>query len=354
MIKGFKMPKSPFVVALLAAALFGAATPASKVLLETVAPFQLAGFLYLGAAIGVLPLIVREGTFSWPLTLDRKTALRLAGAVSFGGVMGPVFLLFGLTLASSASVSLWLNLELIATVLLGHLFFRDQLTHFGWLAAGGIFAAATLLSVYEGHAGVTAGALVAVACLCWGVDNHLTALIDGITPAQTTLWKGLVAGSVNLAIGTVSGSSTTPVSLAVFGLAVGMFSYGISIVLYIVSAQRLGATRSQIVFSSSPFFGVILAATFLGERISAAQIAATLLMVISLVFLFFEQHLHLHHHDALIHKHWHRHDDGHHNHVSPKAYPGLWHTHSHEHESTKHKHAHWPDQDHRHKHRREQ
>jgi hypothetical protein len=45
--------RRPVVYALLAAALFGAATPASKVLLMGLTSFQLAGLLYLGAALGV-------------------------------------------------------------------------------------------------------------------------------------------------------------------------------------------------------------------------------------------------------------------------------------------------------------
>jgi hypothetical protein len=118
-----------------------------------------------------------------------------------GGVVGPVLLLFGLKLASSASVSLWLNLELIATVLFGYLVFRDKLSTQAWVATVGTLAAATLLSISEGYAGVQAGLLVTLACFCWGLDNHFTALITGITPAQTTFWKGLVAGIINLVIG---------------------------------------------------------------------------------------------------------------------------------------------------------
>ena len=64
------MSRSPLAIAFLAALLFGAATPASKVLLRSLSTFQLAGLLYLGAAIGVTPLILKERNFSWPWTLD--------------------------------------------------------------------------------------------------------------------------------------------------------------------------------------------------------------------------------------------------------------------------------------------
>jgi drug/metabolite transporter (DMT)-like permease len=344
------MPKHPLSIAILAALLFGAATPASKALLQSLPTFQLAGLLYLGAAIGVIPLLIKERRFSFPWELDHKTGYRLLGAIGLGGVLGPVLLLFGLSLASAASVSLWLNLELIATVILGFLIFRDELHLAGWGATIGMLAAATLLSFSEGHAGVKAGLLVAAACFCWGLDNHFTALITSITPAQTTFWKGLVAGIVNLTIGIQLDSYAATLHLATAAILVGVFSYGLSLVLYIASAQKLGAARSQIIFSTSPFFGVILAAIFLGESISPAQIIAALIITVSLALLFFEKHYHLHHHQATAHEHWHRHDNGHHDHPFPGMEQSVYHSHWHEHMGTTHAHQHWPDPQHRHEH----
>ena len=334
---------------LLAAVLFGAATPASKSLLETLTPFQLAGLLYLGAALGVLPVLVRERSLPLPWSLDRRTRRLLLGATTFGGILGPVFLLFGLRLASSASVALWLNLELVATVLLGLFFFRDHLTPRSWLAAGGTLAAAVVLSAAEGAAGVQAGLLVFLACLCWGLDNHWTALIDGITPSQATFWKGVVAGATNLTIGIAVVPFVASVSTIALALTVGVFCYGASIVLYIMSAHQIGATRGQIVFSTSPFFGVLLSVVLLGEGLSGPQILATAVIVLSLVVLFTEKHEHLHAHEAIAHRHWHRHDDGHHDHVHEDGFAGR-HSHWHEHEPRVHAHAHWPDLHHRHLH----
>jgi len=55
----------PVAVALLSAALFGAATPASKYLLRDLSPFTLAGLLYLGAAVAVAPRALRGGAPTW-------------------------------------------------------------------------------------------------------------------------------------------------------------------------------------------------------------------------------------------------------------------------------------------------
>ena len=334
---------------LVAAALFGAATPASKALLGALTPFQLAGLLYLGAALGVLPALARERAVRLPWKLDGRTRRLLLGATAFGGILGPVFLLFGLRVASSASVALWLNLELVATVVVGLLFFRDHLTPRSWIAAGGTLAAAIGLSVSEGTAGFQAGSLVFLACLCWGLDNHLTALIDGITPSQTTFWKGLVAGATNLTIGVAIAPLVASTGTIVLALVVGVFCYGASIVLYITSAHQMGATRGQIVFSTSPFFGVLLSVALLGESLTGAQIVAAAVIVSSLAVLFTEKHHHVHAHEAMAHRHWHRHDDGHHDHLHDDGFRG-WHAHWHEHRPKVHAHAHWPDLHHRHAH----
>ena len=76
----------PVILCLLAAALFGASTPASKVLLGDVGPLTLAGLLYLGAALGVLPFCFRGGSPArWR---DPVNLRRLLGAILFGGCSG--------------------------------------------------------------------------------------------------------------------------------------------------------------------------------------------------------------------------------------------------------------------------
>ncbi len=338
------------LLAFLAATLFGASTPASKVLLNTFPPFQLAGLLYLGAALGVTPIILRDSGLKVPWQLEPKNRYRLLGAIAWGGILAPVFLLLGLKLASAASVSLWLNLELVATALLGYWFFHDHLGRWGWFGVLGTIFAAALLSFGEGIAGIEAGLLVALACLCWGLDNHLTALIDGISPTQSTFWKGLIAGTVNLSIGLLIQPIATSPKAILGGLAIGALSYGASMVLYITSSQSLGATRSQMIFSCAPFFGVVFSAFALGETISLIQKIALLLKVGSLFALFQDQHGHKHKHTLIFHEHFHSHDDGHHTHYHGEKSVSLRHSHGHEHEAILHTHPHFPDLHHRHKH----
>lgn len=339
---------APFLGALIAAALFGAATPLSKILLGELAPAQLAGLLYLGAAAGLLPVVVWRGRESEP-RVSRRGKLRLIGAIAFGGVLGPLLLLIGLRLASATSVSLWLNMELVATAVLGHLFFRERLGWSGWIGVAGVTLAGAILAGAEVGSGAVAVALVTLACVCWGLDNHLTALIDGMSATRATFWKCSVAGLVNLLLGVAVQAHEASFFVTALALAVGAVSYGASIVLYVSAAQHLGATRSQLLFATAPFFGVLLSAGLLGEPLMAAQITVALLMAAGIGVVFAARHGHAHAHEPLAHTHAHRHDDGHHTHDHEEPVP-LIHAHWHEHEAVVHTHPHWPDLHHRHRH----
>jgi len=339
----------PVILALLAAALFGMAAPASKQLLHTLNPFSLAGLLYLGASLGLFPVLIARGEFRRLPGMDRGNLKKLTGAVVLGGIAGPILLLFGLRNAAASSVSLWLNLELVATAVLGAIFFKDHLGKTGWAGVLTALVSSIVLTMHEGPSGILPAALTGLACLCWGFDNHFTALIDGISAVQSTFIKGLFAGTVNTIIGHFLPGPAPAGELILYSLLLGGLSYGMSIVLYIMSAQKLGATRSQVIFSSAPFFGVIFSVIFLAESISSAQGVSIFLFIAAIALLILEHHEHRHEHHETEHTHMHRHDDLHHDHRHEEDV--SYHEHSHRHDVTTHSHPHWPDLHHRHVHK---
>ncbi len=342
---------SAMIVALFSAALFGINTPFNKILLNDLDPVFLAGLLYLGASIGLLPVILVRKELPHLLNLNRSNKIRLSGSVILGGIVGPVLVLTGLKYASASSVSLWLNLELAATAFLGFLFFKDFLGLKGWAGVILALVSGLILSANEGASGILSAVLVGSACICWGFDNHFTALIDGISAVQSTFIKGLFAGFVNTAAGFYFSGSIPSFEFIIYAIILGSVSYGLSIVLYIISAQKLGAIRSQIIFSSAPFFGVFFSMIFLSESISIIQILSFVLFTISIIFFMFEKHEHYHHHHKTEHIHFHRHDDLHHDHHNPHDKEKIsYHEHLHLHDENEHAHPHWPDIHHRHKH----
>lgn len=190
-------------LALASAALFGATPPLSKLLLEAVSPFMLAGLLYLGAGVGltIFRLLRRTAGETSEASLQGSDLPWLAAAVGMGGVVAPVLLMSGLALSTASSSALLLNLEGLATMGIAWLVFRENVDGRLLVGALAILAGAVLLSWEgQGTAFSSGAVLVAAACVAWGIDNNLTRKISATDPVVITIVKGLVAGSVNVAI----------------------------------------------------------------------------------------------------------------------------------------------------------
>ena len=112
--------------ALVAAVLFGASTPLAKLLIGETSPLLLGGLLYLGSGIGLgVARAIRDR--GWlPSGIARQEWPWLLGAIFFGGMLGPVALMFGLTRTSGSTASLLLNLEAVLTALIAWFVFKES------------------------------------------------------------------------------------------------------------------------------------------------------------------------------------------------------------------------------------
>ena len=345
------MKRFAIIAGLLSGFLFGVATPFSKLLLAGLNAFQLAGLLYLGAALAMLPYLFRKDTHL-KLLFQTGSRAKTTGIIFFGGFLGPLLLLAGLKTANAASVSIWLNMELVATAILGVLVFKDSLDKTAWIAVILTILAGIITSLGEGPSGIISGLLITAACICWALDNHLTALTDGASPQTVTFVKGIVAGSVNLIIGCMIAGQSMVFGNVVPAIIVGVFSYGFSIVLYVTAAQNIGATRGQILFSTAPLWGVILSYMIYHGTFQWVHVISIALLALAVIATNFLSHNHLHTHEAMTHIHFHQHNDGHHNHSHEgmEVSGNKWHSHLHTHEAVTHEHPHFPDLHHRHTH----
>ncbi len=330
----------------LAALLFGASTPFAAQLARETNAFTLAGLLYLGAALAMLPTSLRHRPDGDSL---RRGAGRLTAAVVVGGAIGPVFLAFGLQHTTAASASLLLNLELAFTVVLAAAFFHEHIGPRVAIGATLVAAASLLLTGPGATADLRLGAvLIAAACLCWAVDNSVTAELDELAPAHITLAKGLVAGGANTIIGlTLAPLPSVPQVGA--ALLVGALGYGVSITLWVAGARDLGAARAQVIFASAPFLGAVVAWTVFGEPVTAAAVGALALAATGVALVWRSDHAHEHVHEPVEHDHEHGHPDPHHEHEHADGFLGR-HQHPHSHGRVHHSHPHVPDLHHRHVH----
>jgi len=337
--------------ALAAALLFGASVPFAKVLTRDLSPILLAGLLYLGSGAGLYAARgIRDRRFALP-ALSSKEWCWLTGAIALGGVVGPILLITGLGRTSAADASLLLNLEAVFTAVLAWIVFGENADRRVVLGMALIVAGSVVLGWPEqdsSTSGTVPGALaVALACLCWAVDNNLTRAVSGSDAVFIAGTKGLVAGVTNLALAFALGAKVLSWPLAVFAMAIGLGGYGISLVLFVVALRGLGSARTGAYFATAPFMGAVIAILALHEPVTSGFWLAAALMSAGVWLHLTERHDHAHTHTPMVHTHAHAHDS-HHQHAHDFPWDGREpHSHEHRHEPITHRHPHYPDLHHR-------
>lgn len=340
--------------ALAAAALFGASTPFAKLLVGELSPFLLAGLLYLGSGVGLsLVRLVRDK--GWHATgLQPGEWPWLMGAILFGGVLGPLALMYGLTRASASTASMLLNLESVLTALVAWVAFRENADRRIVLGMFAIVAGGAVLSWPSawnpGAADWVGPVAIAAACLCWAIDNNLTRKVSASDAVFIAASKGVIAGAVNSGVALAFGAAWPGATTVAAAMAVGLLGYGASLVMFVLALRGLGTARTGAYFSTAPFLGAAVSLWLLGESTSPAFWLSAGLMALGLWLHLTERHEHAHTHEPLVHSHRHVHDE-HHQHEHPPQWDGAEpHEHLHTHDPLTHKHPHYPDIHHRHAH----
>jgi drug/metabolite transporter (DMT)-like permease len=328
------------LAALGAALLFGAGTPAAKLLLGPVSPWLLAALLYLGSGIGLsLFRYLRRGG---PVRLAQSELKWLAAAIVAGGMIAPALLMWGLSRMPASGASLLLNAEGVFTALLAWFVFRENFDRrialgMALIVAGAVMPALAVLG----------------ACLAWAIDNNFTRKVSLGDATFIAMVKGLAAGATNLALALIAGAAWPAVEIVLAAGVLGLVSYGASLALFVIALRELGTARTGAYFSTAPFAGALIAILFLGEAVSIQLVGAGVLMGIGVWLHLTERHQHEHLHAPIQHEHEHTHDayDMHHQHTHAEPVPpGTRHTHPHRHEALSHTHAHYPDAHHDHHH----
>ncbi len=344
------------LLALGAAALFGISTPFGKILLSEMSPQWLGGLLCLGSGGGLALWMLLRRLLNRPVrqeaALTRKDLPLMSAATLIGGVFAPVLLAVGLDHTPASTASLLLNIEGVFTALIAWFVFHEHFDRRIFLGMLAILLGSAILS-WQGQpgGGIPWNALgIAGACLCWAIDNNLTRKISAADPVQITALKGVVSGSVNVGIALLVSQKLPPWSAIAQASVLGFFSYGLSLVCFVLALRHLGTARTGAYFSTAPFLGSAIALSLAWQLPTALFWLAAALMAAGVLLHLTEEHNHLHRHEAMEHEHLHVHDAHHQHEHLPSDPPGEPHSHWHRHEVLEHSHPHFPDIHHQHPH----
>jgi drug/metabolite transporter (DMT)-like permease len=253
-----------------------------------VSPQLLAGLIYFGSGLGaaLMDIITPRNVIDKGTPLIKTDTPWMVGTIVFGGIVGPILLLRGLTQVPASNASLLLNTEVIMTILFAWIVFHEQLNPRFGLGTCAVLIGSILI-YWNGVQAITSivGSLAIVGtCFCWALDNNLMRVISHRNPFQITSIRGFVGGSVNILVGLwLAGSWTTLGVLS--GLVIGIFCFGFSNVLWVMALRHLGSARAGTYYSSAPFIGAVVSVLLLHEPVTIFLAVASLFMAIGVLLL---------------------------------------------------------------------
>ena len=276
--------KGGILLAILAAALYAINSPFSKILLEYMPPTLMAGFLYLGAGLGMGVIAVFRKAPGTSAREEPRTKKELPYTVAMIvlDIAAPIFLLFGLSYTSAANASLLNNFEIVATAVIALAVFKESISKRLWGGIIFVVLSCTLLS-FEDMTSLqfSKGSLfVLLACICWGIENNCTRRLSSKDPLIIVLLKGIFSGLGSVVIGLVIGERISELWCVFAVLAVGFVAYGLSIFFYVYAQRRLGAARTSAYYAIAPFIGTALSLVIFTEMPHYSYFIALALMAI--------------------------------------------------------------------------
>ena len=270
-------------LAILAAALYAVNAPFSKLLLNHMPPTLMAGFLYVGAGLGMGLIAAFRKIRKSPAREEGITRADLPYTLAMIvlDIAAPIFLLLGLSHTTAANASLLNNFEIVATALIALMVFQERISPRLWLGIVFVTASCALLSFEDlSSLRFSVGSLfVLLACVCWGVENNCTRKLSAKDPLIIVLLKGIFSGTGSVAIGLAMGEHVTSLLIILAVLAVGCVAYGLSIFFYVYAQRLLGAARTSAYYAIAPFIGVLLSLIIFRQRTPYFFYLALVLMV---------------------------------------------------------------------------
>lgn len=276
--------KKGIAFAILAAALYAINAPFSKILLEFMPPTLMAGFLYVGAGIGMIFIALMRKIKKYEAKELKLTKSELPYTIAMIvlDIAAPICLLFGLNSTTAANASLLNNFEIVATAIIALMVFKEKISTRLWFGIFFVTLSCGILSFEDiSSLRFSYGSLfVLLATICWGFENNCTRKISSKDPLQIVLLKGIFSGIGSLIIGLFIGERIEALWSIVAVRCVGFVAYGLSIYFYVYAQRLLGAARTSAYYAVAPFIAAILSLIIFREIPDVTYFVALVLMIV--------------------------------------------------------------------------
>ena len=275
--------KIGYSAAILAVILAGSISTVAKPILLDIHPILLASLVCFLIALLTVPFTTRKKH----ATMNKKD-WSLIGLISlFGAILAPLFFYAGLKQTTASDTSLLTNGEMIFTILLAVVLFKENLKPIGYVAVGIVVAGVIIVTTNLQFSDVSSNfknlgnVLVLSAMAFWALDNNVSKIIiQKIDVSRTVQLKCLIAGVVLISLVFLLG---IPINIKISQipniLFLGIAGSGVSLLLFMYAIQTIGTVRTVLIVSTSAVFGLIFALVFLHEQIGIYQILAIIMML---------------------------------------------------------------------------
>ena len=270
--------KKGIAFAILAAALYAINAPFSKILLEFMPPTLMAGFLYVGAGIGMILIALMRKIKKYEAKELKLTKSELPYTIAMIvlDIAAPICLLFGLNSTTAANASLLNNFEIVATAIIALMVFKEKISTRLWFGIFFVTLSCGILSFED----ISSLRFSYGSLFVWGFENNCTRKISSKDPLQIVLLKGIFSGIGSLIIGLFIGERIEALWSIVAVLCVGFVAYGLSIYFYVYAQRLLGAARTSAYYAVAPFIAAILSLIIFREIPDVTYFVALVLMIV--------------------------------------------------------------------------
>lgn len=279
----FKSKSFGYLSAVLSALFFGSVTTLAKPTLDAINPLVLTCMIYLISAMALTPATLHKKA-----SFRRKDLLLILGVSLAGAVIAPLLFFQGLHMTSASNTAVLSNTEIVFTVIIAILFFKEKINRIGYagllmVTIGAMVVTSTKIS--DSYFSLDVGSILVIgASLFWAIDNNVSKIItkrvDILKIAQL---KSAIGGAILLGVVFVTNIPVLlPENEIPFVLLLGTVGFALSLFLFLKSLHIIGVVKTIVIFATSSVFGLIFAVLFLHEQVSIFQIIAICVMILGI------------------------------------------------------------------------